>query len=82
MQTFLDPVKTSDGQLYAPIRYKQLVKERCAISRHCNTSYTDTGNITPKEREYIFEFIKEEVEERKKAYDEAAAQAKERSRRR
>lgn len=82
MQTFLDPEKTSDGKLYAPIRYKQLVKERYIISRQCNTSYTDTGNITPKEREYIFEFIDKEVEERKKAYDEAAAQAKERSRRR
>ena len=72
---------TSDGKPYAPIRYRQLVKERYIIARQCNTSYTDTGSITPKEREYIFEFIDEEVDERQKAIDEATQAQKQRNRR-
>jgi hypothetical protein len=48
---------TNDGKPYAPIRYKELVKERYLISRYMNTSYTDLGQLTPTERKYIIEFI-------------------------
>ena len=34
---------TDEGQLYAPIRYKQIANEKYLISRYCNTSYTDVG---------------------------------------
>ena len=51
---------TSDGELYAPQRFKTLIKERYLIAKHCNTSYLDVGNITPIERKYLISFIEEE----------------------
>ena len=53
---------TSDGRLYAPLRFKQIVEERYQISKHTNTSYSDTGNISPTERNYLLEFIKRDLE--------------------
>lgn len=58
---FLDPKLTSDGKPYGPFRYKEIVKQCYIISTKCNTSYTDLLNITPVERDYLFEFIMEEV---------------------
>lgn len=56
----MDPQLTSDGRLYAPIRYKQIVKERYYISKNIHTSYNDIGKLTPLERQYLIEFINEE----------------------
>lgn len=53
---------TSDGRPYAPLRFKQIVEERYQISKHINTSYSDTGNISPTERNYLLEFIKRDLE--------------------
>ena len=58
---FLDPALTSDGKPYGPFRYKEIVKQCYIISTKCNTSYTDLLNITPVERDYLFEFIMDEV---------------------
>ena len=52
---------TSEGQPYAPIRFKEIVKECYIISKNCNTSYTDLLTITPAEKNYMLEFIMEEV---------------------
>ena len=57
---FLDPRTTSDGEPYAPYRYKEIVRECYLISRFCNTSYLDIQQITPRERDYLLEFIKQE----------------------
>lgn len=57
---FLDPRLTEDGKPYGPHRYKEIVKECFIISKNCNTSYTDLMNITPHEKDYLLEFIKEE----------------------
>ena len=57
----MDPPLTSDGKPYAPIRWKQIVKERFFISKNINTSYLDTGKITPRERAYLLEFIHDEA---------------------
>ena len=59
--SFLDPQLTTDGKPWGPHRYKEIVKERWYISKHTNTSYSDTGNITPLEREYLIEFINEDL---------------------
>lgn len=59
---FLDPELTSDGKPYGPYRYKEIVKQCYIISTKCNTSYTDLMNITPIERDYLFEFIVEEMQ--------------------
>ena len=67
---FLDPQKTPDGKPYGPIRYKEIVQERFYISKNLNTSYADTGNITPTEKEYLIDFIIDDIK-RQKAQIEA-----------
>ena len=62
----------SDNEPYAPHRTKALIQECYLISRFCNTSYTDALQITPLEREYLLEFIKEEIKEKQEAYEKLA----------
>lgn len=66
---------TEDGQPYGPSRYKEIAKERYLISKHTNTSYEDTANITPVERSYILEFLLEDMQRQKDLYDKAQADA-------
>ena len=58
----MDPLLTSDGKPYGPVRYEQIVEERYLISKHIHTSYFDLGKITPIERKYILEFIRRDLE--------------------
>ena len=58
----MDPLLTNDGKPYGPLRYKSIIQERYIICKNANISYSDTGKMTPKEREYILEFIKEEAQ--------------------
>ena len=60
---------TSDGKPYALNRYKQIVQERYLISKNCNTSYTDLGDVSPLERKYIIEFITDELQKQKDIID-------------
>lgn len=53
----------------APGQYKELVKERYLITKHTNTSYNETAQITPLERRYIFEFVMDELQKQKEAYE-------------
>lgn len=73
---FLDPPLTSDGKPFAPIRWKQIVKERFLISKNINTSYLDIGKMTPKEREYLLEFIHEDAVKTKEYLDNIKAKSK------
>lgn len=68
--SFLDPQLTKDGKPYGPIRYKEIVKERYLISKNLNTSYNEIGQITPTERQYLIEFIAEEIKLSKKYVEE------------
>ena len=68
--SFLDPQLTSDGKLYAPLRFEQIIEERYQISKHINTSYKDLGEITPTERKYLLEFIKRDLEHEQKLIQE------------
>lgn len=61
---------TNDGKPYGPVRFKEIVKERYLISKNINTSYNDTGQITPLERRYIIEFMYEEVKKQKELIEE------------
>lgn len=63
---FLDPKYREDGEPYGPWRYKELVRLNYIISKNCNTSYTDILKITPRERDYLWEFIYDDA---KKAED-------------
>lgn len=66
---------TKGGKPYGPARFKEIAKERFLISKHINTSYSDTQYITPTERSYLLEFITEDLERQKQLYEEAKANA-------
>ena len=61
-------------------RFKTLTKERYLISKHTNTSYKDTAYITPIERQYIFEFIMDELQKQKEAYEKVRQETENRRR--
>lgn len=67
---FLDPQLNSDGTPYGTSRYKEIVNECFLISKFCNTSYADVKQITPREREYLLEFINDDLEKQQKALEE------------
>lgn len=64
---FLDPKLSPSGEPYGPWRYKEIVKECYFISKNCNTSYVDLMNITPVERNYLLEFIQDEIRKTQEA---------------
>ena len=66
---------TEDGKPYGPTRYKEIARERYLISKHTNTSYDDTSNITPRERGYLLEFLIDDLQRQKDMYDKAQADA-------
>lgn len=78
-QNFLDPLTTSDGKPYGPIKYKQIVKECYLISKNIHTSYNDILDMTPIERTYILEFLFEESEKLKQKIEETKQQTKNKS---
>ena len=62
---FLDPLYIDDDKTpYAPIRYKEIVKECYLISKNINTSYLDILQVTPTERNYMLEFLVAEAKQR------------------
>lgn len=66
---------TEEGKPFGPQRYKEIARERYLISKHTNTSYDDTSNITPLERGYLLEFLVEDLQRQKDMYDKAQADA-------
>lgn len=61
-QSFLDPLKTSDGKPYNPFRFKQIVEECWFISKNIHTSYNELLDITPTERTYLRNMIIDDME--------------------
>ena len=84
-QGFLDPntikVKNADGVeeevLYAPKRYKDIVTECYLLSKNLNTSYMDVMKLTPLERNYLLQLLKQDFDERKKLYDKEMQESRE-----
>lgn len=74
--SFLDPQLTKDGKPWGPERYKAIVKERYLISKNLNTSYKDIGDITPLEREYLLQFIDEDLKRTKDMLDKQMEETK------
>ena len=66
---------TEDGRPYGPLRYKEIARERYLISKHTNTSYEDTSTITPLERNYILEFLVDDMQRQKDMYEKAQMEA-------
>ena len=67
---------TSDGKPYGPERYKTIVKEKYYISKNINTSYKDIGDITPTEREYLLQFIEDDLKRTKETIDKQIEESK------
>ena len=74
--SFLDPLLTDDGRPYAPVRLKEIIRERYEISKRIHTSYNDLGDITPLERGYILDFILEDKKAEQEQIERARARAK------
>ena len=53
---------TSDGKPYAKERFREIVKERYIIAKHGNIAYEDTGKMSPVERNYVIQFIQEDLQ--------------------
>lgn len=68
---FLDPLKTKEGLPYGPERFRKIVQERYLISKHTNTSYLDTGKITPTEKDIILDLIADDLKKSKEAVEAA-----------
>ena len=66
----MDQALTSDGKPYGPIRYKEIVRDNYLISKNLNTSYNDVLKLTPRERDYLIEFIIEDAESAKKLIED------------
>lgn len=77
---FLDPQQTNDGRPYAPVRYKEIVKECYLISKNIHTSYTDLMSVTPTERNYMLEFLIDEARQREALIEKRKAERAARSR--
>ena len=73
----LDPQKNNvleDGQVYAVVRYDDIVKERFYITKATNVSYEDTGKMTPKERHLYIDYINEDIRAQKEALEKIKSQ--------
>ena len=57
---FSGPLTTSDGKPYAPIRFKDLIKECYQISKNSGATYEEVLNMTFREKDYFIEFINED----------------------
>ena len=59
---------------YGPWRYKRIVEECYFISHQIHTSYNDILKISPREREYMLEFLNEELKKQKESLDKIKQQ--------
>ena len=74
-------IKDSNGNEkeipYGPWKYKRIVEQCYLISHQINTSYTDILKISPREREYMLEFINEEIRKQKESLEKIKQQHQE-----
>lgn len=83
-QSFSDPhtikLQYPDNHIeevdYAPWKYKSIVRECVEISEAINTSYVDLMKISPTERKYIYEFLKEKSDKLKERLKQTEDQIK------
>lgn len=83
-QSFSDPhtikLQFPDGHVeekdYAPWKYKSIVRECVEISEAIHTSYVDLLKISPTERNYIYEYLREKSDKLKKKLEQQQEQIK------
>lgn len=66
------------GNPTGPKRFKEIIEECWFISKNINTSYTDILQISPIERKYLIDVIKESNRIEKEEWDKAIRESKER----
>lgn len=74
--SFLDPQKTEDGRPYGPVMYRHIVNEVYFITKNTSTSYHEVLGMTPLERRYMLQFLKEEFEGQKERIEQMKAENK------
>jgi hypothetical protein len=52
----------------APRRYRDLVQQRYLLTKYTNSSYNETGCFTPIEKQYLFEFIEQDLKKQQEAF--------------
>ncbi len=65
------------GNPIGPKRFKEIIEECWFISKNINTSYTDILQISPLERKYLIDVIKESNRIEKEEWDKAIRESKE-----
>ena len=55
--------------------FENIIRQKYLISKHTNITYNDSSDMTPTERNLIFRFIKEDLEEKKKIQEQHQAAA-------
>lgn len=66
---FFDQQMVTNPEEYYKNRIDGLMRERYLICRQLNTSFIDTNEMTPKEREYIIKLFLEEREKAKEVQE-------------
>lgn len=64
------------GNPIGPRRFKEIVEECWFISKSINTSYTDILQVTPLERRYLIDIIKESNRLEKEEWDRTIQESK------
>ena len=77
---FLGPRFDENGNPTGPKEYEDLVKERYYISKRCNTSYLDVGEISVHERRLLMKFIADEIKQEQEFMEKQQQQQKNRRR--
>jgi hypothetical protein len=82
-ESFFDPlwISEKDKKLYAPVRFRDIVKERYLISKNTHTSYNDTKDITPTEREILLQLIVEDLQRQQELIEKQKREAAMRNKR-
>lgn len=70
----------SDGRPYGPFRYKEIVRECYFITKNTSTSYEEVLDMSPTERGYILEFLKDEFDKTKERIEEIKKESKKKKR--
>ena len=71
-----------EGNWIGPKRFKEIIEECWFISKNINTSYTDILQISPMERKYLIDTIKESNRLEKEEFDRVVKESKERAKNR
>lgn len=68
-QNFFDQQMLTNPETYYRERIDMLMRERYLIAKQLNTSFIETNEMTPKEREYMIKLFLEERDKLKEMHE-------------